>query len=150
YPIALNVSAVTNGVSSPGVTTGNFGWLNWDGKSPSEEDLAVSLTPPGNSYTYNYEGDRILSIGDFVYGSPGAKRSSNVQAKLDYLINNGIIITVPVWSETPQGQGSRYKYKVASYENIVLAGYDFSNGGNTIYFSDMGPVSCNAVSTQPP
>jgi hypothetical protein len=129
YPIALyegtlagvqpgdTINNIMNG-SQPG----NFGWLTWTG-SNSIKKLAASLTPPGNSYTYNNpydDDDHTVSIGDWVEGRPGVSNSYNVRKALDLLI--GETIVVPVW-DTSAGYGSNAKYHISAFAIVRIQDY---------------------------
>src|SRR5439155_9816838 len=92
YPIALHqqslvgvqVGAVIQDIYN-GVQPGNFGWLTWAG-SPNEPTLVKSLTPPGDSQTYfnpNNRNDHVVSVGDWVQGSPGISNSRQVRGALE-------------------------------------------------------------------
>lgn len=129
YPIALYAGTL-DGVQ-PGDTLnnimngsqpGNFGWLTWTG-SNSTKKLAASLTPPGNSYTYNnpYDyNDHTVSVGDWVEGRPGVSNSYQVRKALDLLI--GETIVVPVW-DTSGGYGSNAKYHISGFAIVRIQDY---------------------------
>lgn len=133
YPIAL--SAQTLNGATPGTTlgdiwngvqAGNFGWLTWAG-APNVPTLVLSLTPPGNSQTYvnpNQPTDTIVSIGDWVQGSPGVSNASTVRAALDVL--KTINITVPVWDQAT-GNGNNSLYRVANFAIVRITDYQLPN-----------------------
>lgn len=129
YPIALSNQSL-NGVSPGatlgniwnGVQAGNFGWLTWAG-APNVPTLVLSLTPPGNSQSYinpNQASDTVVSIGDWVQGSPGVANASNVRAALDVL--KTLDITVPVWDQAT-GNGNNALYRVVNFAIVRLTDY---------------------------
>lgn len=133
YPIALSAQTLTG--ASPGATLGdiwngaqpgNFGWLTWAG-APNVPTLVLSLTPPGNSQTYsnpNQPTDTVVSIGDWVQGSPGVSNASNVRAALDVL--KTINITVPVWDQA-SGNGNNSLYRVVNFAVVRITDYQLPN-----------------------
>lgn len=129
YPIALNaatLAGLTPGSLLPdifnGSQPGNFGWLTWAG-SPNVPTLTASLTPPGNSSTYvnpANHADHIISVGDWVQGSPGVSNSSNVRNALDTL--KTIDINVPIWDQA-SGNGNNTLYRVAGFARVRIISY---------------------------
>ena len=129
FPIALHekslagvpVGGVIRDIYN-GVQPGNFGWLTWAG-SPSEPTLATSLTPPGDSATYinpKDPSDRVVSVGDWVQGTPGVSNSHYVREALDDL--EQIDITVPVWDQAV-GTGNNSLYRVTAFARVRLISY---------------------------
>jgi hypothetical protein len=147
YPIALHekslVGVPVGGVIRDiynGVQPGNFGWLTWAG-SPSVPTLAKSLTPPGNSRTYtnpNDRNDHVVSVGDWVQGSPGVSNSRQVRDALDTL--KQIDITVPVWNQA-RGKGNNSLYRVVAFARVRLLSYQLPHQ-NRITARFLGFVSC--------
>ena len=133
YPIALSAQTLngatlgtTLGDIWNGAQPGNFGWLTWAG-APNVPTLVLSLTPPGNSQTYinpNQPTDTVVSIGDWVQGSPGVSNASNVRAALDVL--KTINITVPVWDQA-SGTGNNSLYRVANFAVVRITDYQLPN-----------------------
>ena len=131
YPIALHEETL-DGVEPGdiiediynGSQPGNFGWLTWAG-SPSEPTLVESLTPPGNSedYVNPYDpADHVISVDDWVQGSPGVSNSRKVRRALDYLIDEEIVITIPIWDDA-ELQGNNANYQVAGFAQVRLISY---------------------------
>ncbi|PKO04434.1 MAG: hypothetical protein CVU41_16860 [Chloroflexi bacterium HGW-Chloroflexi-3] len=126
YPIALSADSLTSvgiGDTIPdilnGTQPGNFGWLSWTG-SPSEQTLATSLTPPGNSSTYvnpDDPQDNQISIGDWIWGMPGVSNGHPVREALDGL--KSIDIAVPVW-DAVRDEGSNSAYHIISYARVRI------------------------------
>ncbi len=133
YPIALSadtVAAVGIGVPTDifnGVQPGNFGWLTWTG-DPSVPALAASLTPPGNSHLYvnPYDtADEVVSLGDWVQGSPGVSNAREIRELLDDLIAsgaNGERITVPIW-DAVEDSGNNSNYQVSGFAEVQIIDY---------------------------
>lgn len=129
YPIALSAQTIegaTPGTSLGdiynGAQPGNFGWLTWVG-APNVPTLVTSLTPPGDSYTYvnpNNASDRVVSIGDWIQGSPGVSNASEVRSALDTL--KTIDITVPVW-DLASGTGNNSLYRVVNFAIVRITDY---------------------------
>lgn len=155
YPIALSttsLSGITSGTSIVdiynGVQPGNFGWLTWYG-SPNVPTLATSLTPPGDSDTYvnpNNAADTVISIGDWVQGSPGVSNASSVRAALDTL--KTIDITVPVWDQAT-AQGNNSLYRVVNFANVRITDYQLPNQ-NRITATFLGYNTTCTTTTPPP
>ncbi len=131
YPIALSLETVA-GVAAgtliediySGIQPGNFGWLTWTG-DPSVPVLTASLTPPGDSDTYvnPYDSeDQVVSVGDWVQGSPGVSNASDIRAMLDALIDGEMVITVPIW-DAAEDQGNNANYQVAAFAQVQLVDY---------------------------
>jgi hypothetical protein len=149
YPIGLHVATLEDLRAGDltwdiynGTQPGTFGWLSWSG-SPSAPTLARSLTPPGDSASYvNPENgsDRVLSVGDWVRGSPGISNSSAVRAALDRLSSRDIV--VPVWYEARQ-QGSQASYRVVGFARVRLTDYRLS-GQQRISARYLGSATCGA------
>jgi Flp pilus assembly protein TadG len=120
------------------VAPGNFGWLTWDG-SNSASDLADSLTHPGNSYKYFNPGeppnwtpdhnDHVLATGKWVQGAPGNKNSAQIRTQLDWFIQTGTPMIIPlydIWS----GNGNNANMRIAGFAAFRLRCYDFGGQGN--------------------
>ena len=121
---------------------GNRGWLTWAG-DVSAPVLAASLTLPGDSGTYRNPDnpvDKILSVGDWVWGRPGVVNSRAVRRALDALIGGQIV--VPVWDAT-RGQGSGVAYHVSGFAKFSVTGYHLPYD-NRISARYLGPADCAA------
>lgn len=148
YPIALNVGsvqglrqgAIVRDIHN-GVQPGNFGWLTWTGDGGTQV-LTVSLTPPGNSFTYINPvdpADGVVSVGDWVIGRPGVDDSSEVRAALDNL--KGLEIIVPTW-DAVAGTGSNSAYHVSGFALIQILDYRLPKT-DRITARYLKPVSCD-------
>lgn len=147
YPIALHAATVegaTPGAALPdvfnGTGPGNFGWLTWTG-NPNAPTLANNLTPPGGSHTYvnpHDPADTLVSVGDWVQGSPGVANAKPVRDALDALLGQEIV--VPVW-DAAQGQGNNAQYRVADFARIRLTDYHLP-GQNRISAVWLGSAFC--------
>lgn len=156
YPIALSTQTLNGAIPGAtlgdiwnGVQSGNFGWLTWVG-SPNVPTLAQSLTPPGDSHTYvnpNDPTDTVVSIGDWVQGSPGVSNASSVRAALDVL--KTIDITVPVWDQAT-GNGNNSLYRVAGFAIVRITDYRLPNQ-NRITATFVGyAINCGGSGSTPP
>jgi hypothetical protein len=147
YPIAVRnttLAGVTPGAAVAdilnGGASGNQGWLTWAG-STSSGALATSLTQPGDSHTYinpDNPADHVLSIGDWVRGTPGVHNGSAVRRALDGL--TGAPIVVPVWDQAT-GSGSGARYRVAGYAAVSITSYSLP-GSSRISAIYQGMVDC--------
>ncbi|MDH7485241.1 MAG: pilus assembly protein TadG-related protein [Anaerolineae bacterium] len=112
---------------------GNFGWLDWNGGSPSTPELADNIRHPSNSGTWR--------IGDWVPGGPGVKASSQVKSALNIWI--GQHVTIPFY-DLVQGQGNNTTYRIAGFGEFTLTDYDFQGNpkwvrGYFIRWVELGP-----------
>lgn len=150
YPIAFSAQSLLDGSVGDTLTDifngeqpGNFGWLTWTG-SPSVPTLVTSLTPPGDSQTYvNPEdpSDSVISVGDWIQGSPGVSNSKNVRDALDAL--KTMDIAVPVW-DAVRGQGDNADYRVTAFARIHILDYQLP-GQNRISARFLGYTCEGAV-----
>ncbi len=102
---------LTEGANSPG----NFGWLAWDG-SNSAGTLANSICTPDNPE---------LDFPAWVPGVPGKKNSSSVRSCLDYWIDNGATVLIPMWDQvTGNNNGNNTQYRVVGLAAFVLTAHD--------------------------
>lgn len=156
YPIALNTTSL-NGIAVGtsivdiynGVQPGNFGWLTWAG-APNTPTLITSLTPPGDSYTYvnpNDAADTMVSVGDWVQGSPGVANASGVRNALNTL--KTMDITVPVWDQAT-GTGNNALYHVTDFATVRITDYKLPNQ-NRITATFLGyNTACTTIPTPIP
>lgn len=154
YPIALStqsLNGIAPGTSIPdiynGVQPGNFGWLTWKG-APNTPTLVTSLTPPGDSNTYvnpNNSADHLVSVGDWVQGSPGVANANGVRRALNWLMS--LDITVPVWDQAT-GVGNNSLYHVVNFANVRITSYRLPNQ-NRITATFLG-YNTNCLTTPPP
>ncbi len=116
---------------------GNFGWLDWDGGSPSTPELAENIRHPEHSGSW--------SIGDWIPGGPGVKNSSQVIAALNTWI--GKHVTIPLYDDVT-GNGNNAQYHVCGFGEFVIIDYNFHGSDKYVegYFvqalkpgSDVGP-----------
>jgi hypothetical protein len=155
YPIALNKNTLTGknpgdslGDIYCGGSSGNFGWLSWDGDG-SAPRLATSLEIPGDSDTYenpNDEADHVIDIGDWIPGNTGISNSSAVRKNLNTLMSYDIV--VPVW-DAVTGSGANTQYKVYAFAKVRITDYVLPNQ-NRITATYLGYATPQgAPSTQP-
>ncbi|MBX2999576.1 MAG: tandem-95 repeat protein [Caldilineaceae bacterium] len=150
YPIALHTAVVAG--ATPGAIladifngsgSGNFGWLSWTG-NPNVPTLINNLTPPGGSDTYinpNNSADNVVSVGDWVRGSPGVSNAKGARDALDRLKTMDIV--VPVW-DSASGGGNNAQYRVASFATVRILDYSLP-GQNRIKVRYLGSVACGAA-----
>lgn len=155
YPIALHQTTLAGATPGQmlidiynGSQPGNFGWLTWAG-SPNVPTLVQSLTPPGDSHTYvnpYNANDKIVSVGDWVQGSPGVANASNVRDALDTLKQQDIV--VPVWNAA-EAQGNNANYRVSAFARVRITDYRLPNQ-NRISAQFLGYTSCGEPTPTPP
>ncbi len=101
---------------------GNFGWLRWreDGQFGSTPYLVRALTPPGTigdpeeGYFDAGSGSHVLGIGMPMWGSSGLSSSGDVRDRLDYFVNSGEPMILPLWT-VAAGQGANMIYTNADF-----------------------------------
>ncbi|MDB5095584.1 MAG: LruC protein [Cyanobacteria bacterium RYN_339] len=112
-PIALNATVIagkannTNlGSISSGVGSGNFCWVTWNGDS-QEGTWRTNLAIPGVAGSYinpANASDHHLDVGDRLIAFTDLTNSSNNRTELDNLIDNNIVIVVPIFNGVTAGQ----------------------------------------------
>lgn len=148
YPIALPaaiINGATVGQTMPrlehGSAPGNFGWLSWIGVE-NIGDLLTSLMPPGTIGLYHnplVTEDRTLSVGDTVWGRPGAPNTQSMRDALGRLV--GQTMTVPVW-DTVTREGAKTLYHVSGFAQVQLLSYEGA-APDQLTLRYLGPVSCD-------
>jgi hypothetical protein len=125
YPIAANWNNFVYGQTYDifaGGGSGNFGWVGWQG-SPSGSILCTSLTPPGDSQTYvnpDNPADHVIDVGDWLPGTTGVINNQCVNNNLDYFISTATPITIIIWDQVRNPQGSNLDYRVAGFAEFIL------------------------------
>ncbi len=129
YPIALSAQMLLHVQAGDtfydiinGNSPGQFGWLAWDG-AKDVPSLAASLTPPGNSHTYvnpSDANDHMVSVGDWVWGKPGASNAQQMRDALAQLTTRGLV--VPVW-DLSQGPSGGLLYRISAFAKVKLLDY---------------------------
>ena len=112
---------------------GNFGWLDWDGGSPSAPELADNIANPSNS---GYWG-----IGDWIPGCPGATASSAVRNAVGGWVGQHVTIII---YDVVQDTGNNTTYRIYGFAEFVMDGYDLAGGdkrvwGHFIRWVEQGP-----------
>jgi Flp pilus assembly protein TadG len=100
---------------------GNFGWVDWTGPPVSDSELAANIANPGNSGVWH--------VGDWVPAGPGVKAGAPVKAAVDKWLNKAV--TIPLYSAV-SGTGSSTQYKVCTFAEFILTGYDFSGSNKWV------------------
>ncbi len=93
---------------------GNFGWLDWNGGSPSTPELADNILHPENSGSW--------SIGDLIPSAPGVRASSQIIAALNTWMGKNV--TIPLYDEVT-GSGNNARYRVCGFGEFVLTDFNF-------------------------
>ena len=97
---------LTDGKDIPG----GFGYISWDG-SNSATSLETSLCTPNNPP---------FAMPTTFPGDPGKSNSSGVRACLDYWIDNGTTVLIPIYS-TITGTGNNAVYTIVGVAAFTLA-----------------------------
>lgn len=98
---------------------GAFGWLSWYGPVDSVT-LAASLCNPDNPEIF---------FPWLIPGAPGAHNSSAVRFCLDYWIEHGTEVLIPVFDYCSPCNGSGAEFHVTGLAAFVLTDYDDSGPG---------------------
>jgi len=96
---------------------GSFGWLDWNGGSSSNSELAANINDVRNSGEWH--------IGDWAAGGPGVSNSSAVRSALSGWF--GTPATIPLYSAV-DGSGSNARYEICGFAEFILTGYKFKGG----------------------
>jgi Flp pilus assembly protein TadG len=100
---------ITAGEEGPG----NFGWLDWDGGSPDEPELAEAICNPNNP-------EMVFAV--WIDGSTGIQNSSGVRDCMDSWIGSTVLI--PVWGQTNNAGGNNLTYEIITLAAFTLTEYD--------------------------
>lgn len=101
---------------------GNFGWLSWNGSNDAPT-LADSLCNPNNPE---------ISFPAWVDGDPGATNANAVRDCIDYWIEHGTTVLIPIWgqgcsgdtdSDGTEGVGNGFEYCVIGLAAFVITGH---------------------------
>ncbi len=140
-----------------GFGPGTFGWLRWNtGRPGGANELADSLTWPGDSFDYSDHGDHSIreatplypyivrgyveptdsldlsmNIGDWVASNSGAVNSNAVREQMEQhvdLANSGRTLRLIVWDEG-EGNGNDAIYRISGFIIVKIHGYYLPNGG---------------------
>lgn len=136
-----------------GIESRDFGWLTWDGNTVTDT-LAVSLTPPGDSYTYTNPddpSDHTVSIGDWVLGRPEVEGSTSATVeramsdlaigdKTDSITSSYAAVTVPVWDRAIR-QGDTIGYHISGFVWINIDHYSLAQP-NLVSLDYRGHTTC--------
>lgn len=114
----------------------HIGWLNWGGTgAPSNENLATSLTYPGNLQNGFREGEvrdsslpsnppnGQLELLDWVSGTTGEKNSSTVDRAISNHISEGNIVILPMYS-TVGGNGANASFYITKMGKFKIVEYN--------------------------
>ena len=96
---------------------GNFGWLDWNGGSPSAPELANNIANPSNSGCWQ--------IGDTVPAAAGVMDSALVRNAFSGWI--GQHVTIPFYDALQEGG-----YRIAGFGEFVLEEFNFLGGNKWV------------------
>jgi hypothetical protein len=99
------VYELTAGMDAPG----NFSWLSWDG-SNDPNTLATSICTPNNPE---------MSFPVWITGDPGKSNSNSVRDCVDYWIDNGATVLIPMWDQVT-GTGNNTEFRIVGLAAFVL------------------------------
>lgn len=118
--------------------TGSFGWLRWNTlyTQPNSPALAASLTWPGNSNDYPYNGyyepddptDTSMNVDDWVATSTGVMNSNDVRTQLEAHIAQERTLRVLIWKTTNGQSGVNLQYQISGFAIFRFHGYRGSSG----------------------
>lgn len=114
---------------------GNFGWLRWrpDPSYGSGTALGAALTPPGNlgdpTWGYFNGTTHVLGPGQVMYGSTGVSNAQEIQTALNYFIQSGEPLILPLWSQG-SGQGSDTIFINSGFGIFILEQVCFNTNPN--------------------
>lgn len=100
---------------------GGFGWVNWDGGSPSTPVLVNYISNPASSGVRN--------IGDWVHSMTGVKSSSQVRDALSYWLNRPVI--VPMYDQVT-GSGSNAMYRISGFAQFIMTSFSLTGNPKTV------------------
>jgi Flp pilus assembly protein TadG len=92
---------------------GNFGWLDWDGGSPNEPELANSICFPDNP---------AMTFAVWIDGSTGKKNGSAVRDCLTKWL--GTTVLIPIWGQTNNHGGNNLEYEIITLAAFTLTDFD--------------------------
>ena len=101
---------------------GNFGWLDWNGGSPSAPELADNIAHPINSGYWQ--------IGDWVDGCPGTTSSNAVRSAVAGWLEQHVTVIV---YDAVQETGNNTTYQVSGFAEFVIDGYDLTGGDKRVW-----------------
>lgn len=96
---------LTAGMDAPG----NFSWLSWDG-SNDPNTLADSICEPNNPE---------ITFPSWIDGDPGASNSNGVRDCVDYWIDTGATVLIPMWDQVT-GNGNNVQFRIVGLAAFVL------------------------------
>ena len=100
------VYELTAGKDGPG----NFGWLAWNGEN-DPNTLASSICIPDNPP---------MTFPIWITGDPGKSNAIGVRDCVDYWIDNGTTVLIPIWGQTNGGGGNGFQYEIIGLGAFVL------------------------------
>ena len=92
---------------------GNFGWLDWDGGSPNEPELASSICFPDNP---------AMTFAVWIDGSTGMKNGNAVRDCLTQWL--GTTVLIPIWGQTNNHGGNNLEYEIVTLAAFTLTDFD--------------------------
>jgi len=99
---------------------GNFGWIRWEGQTPSTPVLRYNIDHP--------EESDVVSIGDYVAGHPGVSFGA-VRSNLEAWIGEDVTVILYDPGEVV-GSGANLQYRVAGFARFRITGV-YSLGSNS-------------------
>lgn len=113
FEVGMVYTLWVNDMDAPG----SFGWVDWNGGSSSNGELANNINDVRNSGEWN--------IGDQVPAGPGVENSSAVRSALSGWM--GKSATVPLYSQV-HGSGNNATYEICGFAEFIITGYKFKGG----------------------
>lgn len=100
---------------------GSFGWLDWDGGSAGNGELAANISNPSQSDYWH--------IGEWIPAGPAVKNSLAVRRAVRQWLGNPV--TIPLYSDV-SGRGHNATYRICGFAEFIITGYKFKGGDKWI------------------
>lgn len=100
---------------------GSFGWLDWDGGSAGNGELAANISAPAQSDFWH--------IGEWVPAGPSVKNSPAIHRAIRKWL--GSPVTIPLYSDV-SGDGNNATYQICGFAEFIITGYKFRGGDKWI------------------
>ncbi len=100
---------------------GSFGWLDWNGSSAGNGELAANISNPDQSDFWH--------IGEWVSAGPSVRNSPAIRRAIRKWLGNPV--TIPLYSDV-SGSGRNATYRICGFAEFIITGYKFKGGDKWI------------------